>query len=85
MVSVVAILLVFSANNLFAQEKLQIPKWLSTNWYGADAKYTDEWLFEVTNKVKSSIKRPMQLKLRQKQVKLQPSMKQQNPLLTGAG
>lgn len=50
MVSVVAILLVFSANNLYAQEKLQIPKWLSTNWYGADAKYTDEWLFEVTNK-----------------------------------
>ncbi|MDD4430823.1 MAG: hypothetical protein PHF61_05415, partial [Bacteroidales bacterium] len=50
MVKVVAVLLVFSANNLFAQEKLEIPKWLSTNWYGPDAKYADEWLFEVSNK-----------------------------------
>jgi hypothetical protein len=49
-VNTVAILVVFSANNLLAQDKLEIPRWLSTVWYGPDAKYTDEWLFEVTNK-----------------------------------
>lgn len=50
MVKIVAILVVLSVNNVLAQEKLEIPKWLSTEWYGPDAKYTDEWLFEVTNK-----------------------------------
>jgi len=35
---------------MLAQDKLEIPKWLSTEWYGPDAKFTDEWLFEVTNK-----------------------------------
>jgi hypothetical protein len=49
-VKIVAILVVFSANNLLAQDKLEIPKWLTTGWFGPDAKYTDEWLFEVTSK-----------------------------------
>lgn len=50
MVKIVAILVVFSVNSMLAQDKLEIPRWLSTEWYGSDAKYTDEWLFEVTNK-----------------------------------
>lgn len=47
---IVAILVVFSVNNLLAQDKVEIPKWLSTQWYGQEAKFTEEWLFEVTNK-----------------------------------
>lgn len=49
-VKIVAIFCVLSASNVLAQEKLQVPRWLSIEWFGPDAKFTDEWLFEVTNK-----------------------------------
>lgn len=41
---------VFTANSVLAQEKVEIPKWLSVEWYAPEAKFTDEWVFEVSNK-----------------------------------